>query len=119
MAAWLGTLPNPTWSYTLNPVDQTIATNMESGASRLRRRTSARNDKVDVNWMMSDAQFVSFRAWFNDAITGIAGGAAWFTINLPVGDGGLTSVTARFIGAYKASYMSTQHWTVTAQLELR
>ena len=75
MASWPTTLPRPTWAYTLNPVDQTVATSMEAGASRVRRRTSARNDKVDVNWQMSDAQYVIFRAWLNDASTGAAGGA--------------------------------------------
>lgn len=119
MASWPTTLPNPTWAYTLNPVDQTIATNMDVGASRLRRRTAARNDKADVVWQMSDAQYVIFRAWFDNSSTGAAGGAAWFTVSLPLGLGGLTSITARFDGAYKAAYQSSTTWNVSAKLELR
>lgn len=119
MASWPSTLPNPTSSYTLNAVDQTISTNMESGASRVRRRTASRNDNVEVSWQFSDAQYVAFRAWFTDGATGAAGGAAWFTINLPVGDGFLTTVTARFMGPHKATYLSVLHWSVTAKLEIR
>lgn len=119
MASWPATLPNPTWDYALNPVDQTVSTNMEVGASRVRRRTSARNDKADVKWQMSDAQYVIFRAWFDDGTTGAAGGASWFAVNLPVGAGGLTSITAKFDGPFKAMYQSSTHWIVTAKLELR
>ena len=119
MASWPSTLPNPTWDYTLNPVDQTIATKMESGAARVRRRTTYRNDKADVRWQMSDAQYVIFRDWLEDAVTGAAGGASWFNVNLPIGNGGLSAVTARFEGAHKAAYQSTNSWIVTAKLEIR
>jgi hypothetical protein len=119
MASWPTTLPNPQASYSLSPVDQTIATDMDSGAARVRRRTTARNDHVDVLWQFSDAQYVIFRAWFNDSTTGISGGASWFTMSLPVGDGGMTTVTARFSGPHKANYISVQHWSVSGKLELR
>lgn len=119
MASWPATLPNPTWAFSINPVDQTVATEMETGASRVRRRTSARNDKVDVTWQMSDAQYVIFRAWLDNSTTGASGGASWFSVNLPIGAGGLTATTARFDGAHKASYQSTNSWIVTAKLELR
>ena len=119
MATWPSTLPNPTWDYALNPVDQTVSTEMEVGASRTRRRTSARNDKADVNWQMSDAQYVIFRAWFDNNSTGAAGGAGWFTVNLPIGSGGLTSTTAKFDGPFKVMYRNTNGWTVSAKLEIR
>ena len=119
MASWPTTLPNPTWNYNLSPVDQTISTNMEAGASRTRRRTTAQNDKVDVVWQMSDAQYVIFRAWVNDAVNGAAGGASWFTVNLPIGNGGLSSVSAKFNGAHKASYGAVNRWNVSAKLEIR
>jgi hypothetical protein len=92
---------------------------MESGASRTRRRTTAQNDKASVSWQMSDSQYTIFRAWVDNSSTGAAGGASWFSINLPVGGGGLTSVTAKFVGAHKAVYRNTNSWTVTARLEIR
>lgn len=118
MAAWPNTLPKPTPSYGINPVDQTVRTEMEGGAPRVRRRTSARNDHVSVVWVMSDAQLAIFRAWFDDA-SQAAGGASWFTIHLAIGTTGLVSTTARFVNAYKVSHLNMLNWTVAADLEIR
>jgi hypothetical protein len=120
MAAFPATLPKPLASpYSLSPVDQTIRTDMEGGAARTRRRTSARNDKVSVTWRMTDAQLAILRAWFEDSTTGISGGAGWFTVSLPIGTTGLVSVEARFIGPFKASNITALIWSVTAELEVR
>ena len=120
MSSWPTTLPIPTAAgYTLKPVDQSIRTDMEGGAARARRRTTARNDKASAAWYLTDAQLAIFRAWFDNSETGAAGGAAWFSISLPVGSSGMTTVTARFIGTYTASYSDNSCWTVTAELEIR
>lgn len=120
MASWPTTLPNPQVSgYTLKPVDQTVRTDMEGGASRARRRTKARNDKVSASWSMTDAQLAIFRAWFDDDTAGAAGGAAWFTCSLPVGATGLSSVTAKFIGSYTVPLQDGWRWVVTGELEIR
>jgi hypothetical protein len=54
---------------------------MEIGAQRVRRITFARNDIVDMSWVMDDAEFAAFRAWWNDEAWSIAGDseslAAW------------------------------------------
>lgn len=118
MAAWPATLPKPTPSYGITPVDSSIRTEMESGAARVRRRTSARNDHISLQWVMTDAQLTIFRAWFDNA-SEAAGGASWFTINLAVGTTGLVSSTARFISGYKVSHLNVLNWTVTADLEVR
>ncbi|MDP3831014.1 MAG: hypothetical protein Q8Q47_07070 [Ignavibacteriaceae bacterium] len=119
MATWPTTLPPPTSDYGLNPVDPTVRTDMESGAARTRRRTKARNDKVRVAWNMTDAELTIFRAWFDDDATGAAGGAAWFDISLPIGTGGIVSVTAKFVGVYKANYLPGMNWLVSGELEIR
>jgi len=120
MASWPTTLPNPKVSgYTLKPVDQTVRTDMEGGASRTRRRTKARNDKVSASWNMSDAQLSIFRTWFDDDTAGAAGGAAWFTCSLLVGATGLSSITAKFIGPYTAPLQDGFRWVVAADLEIR
>lgn len=58
---------------------------MEVGAQRARRITFARNDLVDMAWVMSDAEFAAFRAWWNDEAWSIAGDseslAAWSFTN--------------------------------------
>jgi len=119
MANWPTTLPAPRPNYALAPVDQTVRTDMESGAARARRRTSARSDKATVHWRMTDAQLAIFRAWFDDASTGIAGGAGWFDVTLPIGTGGKVAVTARFIGPFTADFSDLSVWDVSGELEIR
>ena len=120
MSSWPTTLPPPSaYGYALNPVDQTVRTEMEGGAARARRRTTARNDRLNVAFELTDAQLAIFRAWFEDAATGAAGGAGWFSTTLALGTGGKVATTARFIGAYKVAYVPVMNWTVTAELEIR
>ena len=104
--------------YMLAPVDQTARSEMEVGAARVRRRTSSRNDLIDVSWIMSASQFATFRAWFEDSTTGISGGSSWFNMSLDVGDGSITAEEVRFKGPWKASRDSSV-WRVTAQIEVR
>jgi len=119
MATFPATLPRPSASgYAVNPIDQTIRTDMEAGAARARRRTTTRNDKVNVLWVMTDAQLAIFRTWFDNAAEAV-GGASWFTISLPIGTTGLVSCTARFVGAFKVDHIAGLNWSVTAELELR
>lgn len=101
------------------PVDACARTDMEAGAARVRRRTRARNDRVTVVWGFTDAQMAVFRAWFDDETTGIAGGAAWFTVTLDIGTGSVVSVEARFSGIWQATKPARLHWDVTATLEVR
>lgn len=120
MAIWPTTLPRPSASgYAVKPIDQSIRTDMEVGAARSRRRTTARNDKVSASWTMTDAQLAIFRTWFDDAAAGAAGGSAWFTVSLPIGTTGLVSVTARFTRAPEIAHIAGLNWSVTAELEVR
>ena len=120
MPAWPVTLPAPQApGYTLSPGDQTIRTDMEVGSPRVRRRTTARNDKLAVGWVLTDAQLDDLRDWFDDDVTGIAGGSAWFTALLAVGTGTTqASVEARFDGPFKAD-RNGPYWNVAATLETR
>jgi len=122
MATWPATLPAPlTQGYQLAPVDQTARTEMEAGAPRARRRTTVRNDVLSVSWQFTDSQMAAFRTWFEDGTSGAAGGAGWFTMNVLIGTGGTVSMTARFVGPYKASYTEANGgaWKVSAQVEVR
>jgi hypothetical protein len=119
MPAYPLTLPAPlSDGYALDPVEQTIRTDMEAGAARVRRRTRTRNDMLSVSFLFSDAQFLEFRTWFDDETTGISGGASWFDISLPVGKGGSTPETARFKGVWKSAKIGT-NWRVSGELEVR
>jgi len=119
MASYPTTLPLPSTDYSLEPVDPVARTDMESGPSRSRRRTKARNDHVSVSWNMSDAQLKIFRDWFDDDTTGINGGASWFTVDLLIGNTAFDNVTAKFAGIYTAKYTEYMRWMVSAKLEIR
>ena len=119
MATWPITLPRTlATGYDLNPVDPSIRTDMEVGAARTRRRTSARNDKVGVNWIFSDSEMAIFRDWFDDPAQ-CAGGSAWFATKLALGTGGVVAVEARFVGIWKSVVIPPLMWSVTATLEVR
>jgi hypothetical protein len=119
MATWPATLPNPqTSGYAVTPVPQAMRTEMESGSAKTRRISRAKNDKVTLVWQFTDAQMAAFRTWF-ESDTDAAGGAAWFTISLPLGNTGLTSEEARFIGEYKMEALEGLNWRVSAQVEVR
>ncbi|MFZ5917048.1 MAG: phage head spike fiber domain-containing protein [Chloroflexota bacterium] len=47
---------------------QTVRTNMETGTARVRRRTTARDDRLSVSWRFTDAEMRLFRAWYESQI---------------------------------------------------
>lgn len=122
MATFPGALPAPLLNgFSASPQDQVVRTQMEVGTARARRRSSAQIDRVNLQWLFTDAQMATFRTWFYQAAGsgGAAMGTSWFTISLPVGQTGLTSVTARFLSPYKAQGGAGLLWTVSADLEVR
>lgn len=120
MAAWPSTLPRPdAVGYSITPVDQAARTEMEVGSPRVRRRTFARNDKVKVSWEFSDAQLATYRDWLEDGATGAAGGAAWFTVDLAIGTGGIVSTEARFVGTPGIAHLGGLQWRVSGEVEVR
>lgn len=119
MATWPTTLPAPSLQgYQLSPGDQSLRSDMESGAARSRRVTFARIDRVQVSWIFTDAQMDAFRTWFENS-SEAAGGSAWFTVSLRVGNTGATSQEARFIGAFQGNLLKSDKWAVSAQWEVR
>lgn len=124
MAAWPSTLPAPLIAgYGVAPLDRTIRTEMEAGASRVRQRSAARLDQVQVAWEMTDAQMAAFRAWFNDTSTGISGGASWFTgLPLRLGMGGTESRDCRFVGPPRLEFEGANgagRWRISGAIEVR
>jgi hypothetical protein len=103
--------------YGITPLDQTIRSDMEVGAARVRRRTSYQMWTTSLSWFLTDAQVDTFQTWVQ---VDISGGASWFDINLAIGDTGIDAVEARFIGppTYKRN-AGPATWIVTAQAEVR
>jgi len=122
MATFPATLPAPLLgSYQANPQDQVVRTQMEVGTARARLRSTAKIDRATVQWLFTDAQMAAFRTWWyqDSASGGGAFGTSWFTISLPIGATGLTSVTARFLQPYQASGGAGLLWSVHGELEVR
>lgn len=117
MATWPSTLPAPLVDgYGIEPVDQTVATDMETGTKRVRRRSAVQIDHANVSYNLSDAQMAIFRAWFYSEL---AGGAGTFDVSLWAGKGGATAAEARFVGAPKWSMVGNHRWIVGGKLEVR
>lgn len=122
MATYPATLPAPLLSgYQANPQDQVVRTQMEVGTARARLRSTAKIDRVTVQWLFTDDQMATFRTWWyqDSASGGAATGTSWFTISLPLGQTGLTSVTARFLQPYQAEGGAGLLWRVRGELEVR
>lgn len=119
MATWPATLPIPNVNgFQLNPMDPVRRTQMEVGASRKRRISKSRDDRVNVEWTFTDAQMAIFRTWFDDDAEA-AGGSAWFSMDLYIGESGITTQEACFNGIWKSSLLGGVNWVVTATLEVR
>ena len=120
MAAYPSTLPGPLRDgYQIAPASQVVSTDMEVGAPRMRRRSSAVNETISVSYKYTDAQMATFRAWF-DSATGANAGASWFTVTLGRGTSGLVACEARFsTGTFTASVLPGLNWLVSTTLELR
>jgi hypothetical protein len=121
MASYPTTLPQPTASgYSVKPVDQTLRTDLEKGAARVRRITAARLDKISFTLIFSTNQLQTFRSWF-DSANGAAGGAAWFSMSLSLGNGaGLTTETVRFVNPPSFSKAGGGLvWTAAVEVEAR
>lgn len=74
MRKWPDVLPTPSApGFGLSPVDQSIRTDLETGSPRVRRITRARNDLIETQFVMTDVEFVAFRAWWSDDAWSLAG----------------------------------------------
>lgn len=115
MAAYPATLPNPTRSgYGLEPQSGSARTDMEAGPARVRRRYTATPTQVALHWIFTEAEFAVFEAWWAQTTQD---GSAW--VEMPIANGGgINSLSARFIGPYKAP-MRGLGYEVAARVEVR
>lgn len=73
-ARWPQDLPGPIGpGYVLTPFEQSIRTDMEVGPARVRRISTARRDRLSVQWRFTDAEMGAFRAWFGSEAWSLAG----------------------------------------------
>lgn len=119
MSTWPSTLPIPQMAgYDVEATDPTARTDMDSGPARVRRRFTAAPDKVSLSFIMDEAQMIIFRAFWE---TDFLSGAAW--VYMPIRDGiaaGMSSKECRpSAGKFKASPVSSSHWNVSFDVEVR
>lgn len=118
MATWPTTLPNPLASgYGVDVGDCTVRSDMESGAARVRRRFTAAPDKTTLRWVMTDAQMVIFRAFYESSFLN---GAAW--VFVPIRDArtaGINSRECRPLSPFKAELNGNALWHVEMPVEIR
>lgn len=114
MAVWPVTLPQYPLldGFSYQPPNLLVASESDTGPPMVRRRTTAGHAKVQASWMMTNAQFIIFRAFYE---TELAGGALPFDMPHP-----LDSVTcsAMFDPASVPTYnaMGLDVWRVDSQL---
>lgn len=114
MAEFPITLPAPLLSgYSVAPDNAVIRTDFDSGPARQRQRFTATPQKLEVSWRFTAVHMLAFRVFFK---TDIQHGAAWFNMELDIGDG-FAIYVVRFTSPYKAA-KNNFIWDVTASLEV-
>lgn len=108
-------LPNPTQNYQGLQDSPVIASSMESGRIRRRRRFARSQATMRVSWLFTNEQYTIFKGFFN---TTTEGGDIYFDILLPGEENEGTLTKVRFAeGGWNYSYVPHNRWRVTATLE--
>lgn len=116
MIHWPRTLPLPTVdSYSIEPGEAILRTEMEAGPARQRRRFTQVPSRISVRWIMRHEQFALFEGWYRWQAKE---GGAWFEINL-LGGIGLVKQEARFTRQFQAQLLNGVLWEIRSELEIR
>ena len=91
-----------------------IRSEMEAGPARQRQRFASTPTVFTVTWTFTRAQLAIFEKFYQ---LDLAGGSAWFNIDL-VNGVGKTTYVARFKETYSAQTSTREfYWNVTGTLE--
>src|SRR5262245_47995841 len=117
MAAFPIGLPEPFFEpYTLEPQPNTIRTDMEAGAVRMRRRFTGRIKQFTLGWILTSAQVSTFTTFYE---ADIKDGVEWFDMNLDLGNGVNTLSECRFMEPYVLRSLGFGTWRIDARVERR
>lgn len=104
--------------YVFTVESSVIRTDMDSGAARVRRRSTTAPCSVTVRYVFSEVQMTQFRALWE---TDFNFGANW--VVLPIRTGRTVGVEYKSCrssdGTFKATPVSASQWNVEMQLEVR
>ena len=113
---WPDTLPLPRIEgYGLAPQSNAIRTDIDSGAARMRLRSTSTLYRVRSEWRFSQEAFAVFDAWWMHVLNQ---GVLWFAMPLTAGLG-VQAVQARFIAPWDTELLAGNRWQVKAQLEVQ
>ncbi len=113
---WPDTLPmSRIEGYGVAPQPNVLRTDIESGAARVRLRSTATLYRVRVQWRLSQEAFAVFDAWWAHVLKQ---GVLWFAMPL-VGGLGVQTVQSRFLGSWDTELLPGNKWQVKAQLEIQ
>lgn len=113
---WPETLPLPSIEgYGLSPAVSMARTDIETGAARMRLRSTNTLYRVRADWRFTQEAFAVFEAWWAHVTRY---GVAWFALPL-MGGLGVQAVQARFVASWDSQLLIGNRWQVKAQLEVQ
>lgn len=116
MATWPTQLPIPLIAgYALAPETSFVRTDMDAGPARHRRRFTAAPTSIQLSFLMTQAQFAIFEAWYS---LRISDGADWFDAPMDNGQG-VTTQECRFVEAWQSRPVGGKNYEVSCRWETR
>lgn len=113
---WPTVLPKPLRAgYKIQPKPNVLRSDMEQGAARQRRRSTATMTDLPAGFVLDQWQLMIFEGWLEHRHQH---GVVWFSIDL-VGGMGTQSHEARFKGDVEIAALGGGIWSVTGTLEIR
>ena len=114
MISYPTNFPQPSTTLSGDSETPVVRTDLDNGLVEQFGRFATGRETYNLQWTLSNAEFVIFEEWFNQTLVG---GVLIFGLTLP--DAGAYSVQpVRFVGGtYSTSHKSALWWTVTARVE--
>lgn len=115
MATWPVSLPVAPLldGFSYQPANTLVVSEMDAGLPKVRRRFTAGPDMASASWLLTAAQFETFRSFFT---TDLAGGALSFTAEHPLPP--YATATIRFDPTQMPTFtpLGNGEWKVDAQI---
>lgn len=112
-----GLLPLPSFDFSVNHSSGVVKSTMDTGRVRQRRRYTADRETCKVRFDFDNTEYAVFRGVWSHSL---GGGADWFTMRLPIGDGNaLTETQVRFLGEFSVKHLAHLNWQVSAEIEIQ
>ena len=102
-------------SYTIEPVEGFIRSEMEVGTARQRRIATATPTNVSFRLFLKREGFKVFEAWYKHTLQN---GAAWFAMPINCGSGNVMT-DVRFTEVYSSSLVGFDKFEVSCRVECR